>query len=122
MLLTVTGYTTGEIKVEDGEYGKNATICIRAKSVSGKQTSFVNAVFYGKKIETLQKYVNQDGRQVTVSGGVKQIIEKTKKDGSKYYAIYMEGYQFSIPEMNGPGEEKYANSKRSSVSDEDVAF
>jgi single-stranded DNA-binding protein len=123
MIITATGYTTGEIKVEEGEYGRNATVCIRAKTINGKQTNFINATFYGKKIDVLQKYVNEDGRQVTITGGVKQIAEKTKKDGNKYIVTYMEGYQFSIPENSGPGEERYSSSKGKKASvDEDVAF
>ena len=123
MIITATGYTTGEIKVEEGEYGRNATICIRAKTINGKQTNFINATFYGKKIDVLQKYVNEDGRQVTITGGVKQMTEKTKKDGTKYIATYVEGYQFSIPENSGPGEERYSGSKRKTEpSEEEVPF
>lgn len=121
MILTATGYTTGEVKVEEGDYGRNATVCIRAKSTNGKQVNYINATFYGKRIEALQKYVNEDGRQVTLSGGVKQIVEKTKKDGTKYFAIYMEGYQFSVPENRGPGEEN-VSTRRSSVSESEIAF
>lgn len=121
MILTVTGYTTGEIKVEDGDYGKNATICVRAKSIGGKQSHFVNATFYGKVIDTLLKYCNEDGRQVTLTGGVKKMVEKEKKDGNKYVAVYMQGYNFSIPENRGPGEERYASGNRKR-NDDEVAF
>jgi hypothetical protein len=123
MILTATGYTTGEIQVKDTDYGKTATVSIRCKSGNGKQSYFVNAVFYGKKIELAQRYINQDGRQVTITGLIKNVLQKeSKKDNTPYYAIYMDGFHFTIPENSGPGEERYASKRGSSVSDEDVAF
>lgn len=123
MILTATGYTTGEIQVKDTDYGKTATVSIRCKSGNGKQSYFVNAVFYGKKIELAQRYINQDGRQVTITGLIKNVLQKeSKKDNTPYYAIYMDGFHFTIPENSGPGEERYGSKRGSSVSDEDVAF
>lgn len=124
MILTATGYTTGELQIKDGDYGKTATVSIRCKSGNGKQVYFINAVWYGKKIELAQRYINQDGRQITITGMIKTVIQKeAKKDNTPYYAIYMDGYHFSIPENSGPGEERYSSSKKqASYSEEDVAF
>ena len=119
MILTVTGYTTGELQIKDGDYGKTATVSIRCKSGNGKQTYFVNAVWYGKKIELAERYINQDGRQITVTGMIKTIMQKeSKKDKTIYYAIYMDGYHFSIPENSGPGEEGYSSGRKKSYSDD----
>lgn len=124
MILTATGYTTGELQIKENDYGKTATVSIRCKSGNGKQVYFVNAVWYGKKIELAQRYINQDGRQITVTGIIKNVIQKeSKKDNTPYYAIYMDGFHFSIPENSGPGEERYSGGKKSSsISDDDVAF
>jgi single-stranded DNA-binding protein len=111
LAITASGYVTGEVKVQDGEYGRSATLGIRCKTGNGKQTHFVNAVFYGKKIETAQKYL-EDGRQVTVVGTVKSIMQKKKKDGTEYVAMYVDVQEFTLPEMKS-SEESYAAASRS---------
>lgn len=123
--ITANGYVTGEVKVQDGEYGRNGVVGIRCKTGNGKQSHYVNAVFYGKKIETAQKYL-EDGRQVTVVGSIKSIAPKKKKDGTDYVAMYVDVQEFSLPEMKS-SEEGYAAANRSrkavaSIPDEDVAF
>lgn len=120
MILTATGYTTGELQIKETDYGKTATVSIRCKSGNGKQSYYVNAVWYGKKIEQAQKYINQDGRQITVVGLVKNILHKTReKDNTTYYVIYMDGFHFTIPENSGPGEERYSGQKKSSSYSDD---
>lgn len=96
--IAVTGYVTGEIKVKDGEYGKSGTLSIRVKTASAKSPShYVNAVFYGKRIETIQKYV-ADGRLIAVSGPVKSIMHKRNKADVEYVSIYIDCSDFSLPE------------------------
>lgn len=58
--------------------------------------SYVNAKFYGKRMEVITKYID-DGDQVTVAGSVALMVEKTKKDGTKYSAVYMNGSDFTLP-------------------------
>lgn len=118
--LVANGFVTGEVKVEDGEYGKRATVSIRSKTTNGKQTHYVNATFYGKRIDTVVKYM-EDGRQVTIIGSVKTITPKKKKDGTDYVAIYMDGNDFSLPERQS-GNESYRPKSNNSASEDDVAF
>lgn len=100
LTLVASGYVTGEVQVKDGDYGKTATVGIRSKTTNGKQTHFVNATFYGKKIDTAVKFM-EDGRQVTLVGSVKNIAQKKKKDGTEYVAVYMDATDFTIPERQG---------------------
>ena len=121
--ITAHGYVTGELKVQDGDYGKSGVLGIRCKSGNGKQTHFVNAVFYGKRIEVAQKYL-EDGRQVTVVGSVKSIVSKEKKDGTKYVAMYVDVQEFTLPEIKS-SEESYSAAARSrkavsNIEDEDL--
>ena len=115
LTITASGFITGEPKVEDTEYGKRATVTIRSKTTNGKQTHFINAVFYGKRIETVSKYM-ADGRQVTIIGSVKQISGKKKQDGTDYSSIYMDASDFSLPEKNNEA------TGYSKPVDEEVAF
>lgn len=98
--LIASGYVTGEVKVEDTEYGKRGTVSIRAKTTNGKQTHYINASFYGKKIDTAVKYM-EDGRQISIIGSVKAVVPKKKKDGTDFSAIYMDATDFTIPEKQG---------------------
>ena len=98
--LIASGYVTGEVKVEDTEYGRRGTISIRSKTTNGKQRHYVNGSIYGKKIETAAKFM-EDGRQVSLIGSVKNIVPKKNKDGSDYVAIYMDVTDFTIPENRG---------------------
>jgi single-stranded DNA-binding protein len=109
--ITANGYVTGEIKVQDGEYGRSATLGIRCKTGNGKQTHYVNAVFYGKKIELAQRFL-EDGRQVTVVGSIKSVLPKKKKDGTDFVAMYVDVQEFSLPEMKS-SEEGYSDAARS---------
>lgn len=122
--ITASGYVTGELKINDGEYGRNAVIGVRCKTSNGKQTHYVNAVFYGKKIEVAQKYL-QDGRQITVFGTVKSILPKQRKDGTDFAALYVDVQEFTLPEMKS-SEEGYADASRSRKAiakmDEEVPF
>jgi hypothetical protein len=94
--LTATGYVSGKPKIESGDYGENCTISIRAKGDGGKHPFYVNAKFYGKRMATIEKYIN-DGDQVTVTGTVSMAIEKAKQDGAKYTCVYMNGAGFTLP-------------------------
>ena len=115
LTITASGFTTGEPKVEDTEYGKRATVSIRAKTTNGKQTHYINAVFYGKKIDVVQRFM-EDGRQITVVGAIRNISSKTKKgDGTPYSSIYIDVSDFTLPEKlsdspsrrsSGPSEEE----------------
>jgi len=106
LTITASGFITGEPKVEDTEYGKRATVTIRSKTTNGKQTHYINAVFYGKKIDIASKYM-ADGRQITIIGGVRNISGKKKQDGSEYASVYMDAMDFTLPEkMNGDSERK----------------
>lgn len=111
LAITANGYVTGELKINDGEYGKNAVIGVRCKTSSGKQTHYVNAVFYGKKIELAQRFL-EDGRQVTIVGSIKTILPKQRKDGTDFAAIYVDVQEFSLPEMKS-SEEGYSEASRS---------
>lgn len=112
--LTATGYVTGEVKIEDGEYGKRGILTIRARTATGKQTHFINATFYGKKIDVVQKYM-EDGRQVAVSGVVKNMMGKKSKNGDDYCSIYMDCTDFSLPERQNESSGSRGNSKQSDV-------
>jgi hypothetical protein len=94
--LTATGYVSGKPKVESGDYGDSLTVGIRCKGDGGKNVFYVNAKFYGKRMGVIEKYIN-DGDQVTLTGTVSLMTEKTKKDGTKYAQVYMTGAGFSIP-------------------------
>lgn len=111
LAITANGYVTGELKINDGEYSKNAVIGVRCKTSSGKQTHYVNAVFYGKKIDLAQRFL-EDGRQVTIVGSIKNILHKQRKDGTDFAAIYVDVQEFSLPEMKS-SEEGYSEASRS---------
>ena len=111
LAITANGYVTGELKVQDGDYGRNAILGIRCKSGSGKETHFVNAVFYGKKIDLAQRFL-EDGRQVTIVGSVKSIKPKKRKDGTDFVAMYVDVQEFSFPEAKS-SEESYSDATRS---------
>lgn len=116
--LTAVGYVTGQPKIESGDYGESCTISIRAKGAGGKHTFFVNAKFFGKQMATIEKYIN-DSDQVTVSGTVGLVTEKTsQKDGSKYSCVYMNGSAFSLP----PKERSSSGRSANSPSEEEVPF
>lgn len=120
--LTATGYISGDLKIEDGDYGKRGIISLRCNAGNKKEIHYVNATFFGKKIEIAQKYL-EDGRQVTILGLIKAMIPKQKKDGTKYLSIYMDAYDFSFPEMKS--EEGYAATARkavASIPDDDLGF
>lgn len=110
LTLVANGYVTGEVKAEETDYGRRAVVSIRAKTTNGKQSHFVNATFYGKKIETVTKFM-EDGRLVTIVGSVKTIANKTKKDGTEYVAIYMDATDFTLPERQS--EEQMPSQRRS---------
>lgn len=118
LTLVASGYVTGEVKVEDGDYGKRGIVSIRAKTTNGKQTHYINATFYGKKIETASRFF-EDGRQVTLVGSVKSVVPKKKKDGTDYVAVYMDATDFTVPERQDI-EGGYKG--KAPAGDEDVAF
>lgn len=96
LALTATGYVTGKPKIESSDYGDFCNISLRCKGDGGKHVFYVNAKFYGKRMATIEKYIN-DGDQITVTGTVSQASEKTKKDGTKYSSVYMSGGGFTLP-------------------------
>lgn len=123
--IVASGYVMGEVKIQENDYGKSGIVGISCKTGSGKQTHYVNAVFYGKRIEVAQKYF-ADGRQVSVVGTLKTVMPKKKKDGTEYVAMYVDVQDFTLPEMKS-SEEGYSSAARSrkavaSIEDEDVAF
>lgn len=126
LTLVANGYITGDVKVEDGDYGKRAVVSIRSRTTNGKQSHYINATFYGKKIETVSKYM-EDGRQVTIVGSVKTILPKKKKDGTDFVAIYMDATDFTLPERQGQEDSGYSRKRSSSAfndepSEEEVPF
>lgn len=120
--VAVTGYVTGDVKIEDTEYGRRGIVSLRVKS--GKQAHYFNCTFYGKRIELAEKYM-QDGRQVSMAGTVKAVTGKKKKDGTEYCAFYMDVSDFSFPERLD-GEERYSKpatkSQASLQDDDDIPF
>jgi hypothetical protein len=94
--LTAVGYVSGKPRIENSDYGDSISIGIRCKGDGGKNVFYVNAKFYGKRMAPIEKFIN-DGDQVTLSGTISAVIEKTKKDGTKYSQFYMNGSGFSIP-------------------------
>jgi single-stranded DNA-binding protein len=125
LTLVANGYVTGDVKVEDGDYGKRAIVSIRSKTTNGKQSHYVNASFYGKKIDVVSKFM-EDGRQVTIVGSIKTILPKKKKDGTDFVAIYMDATDFSLPERQGQDDSGYSRKGSSSYgnssSEEEVPF
>lgn len=119
LALTATGYVTGKPQIESGDYGDSLTISLRTKGNTGKHQFYVSAKFYGKKMSVIEKYVN-DGDQVTVTGTIGAAIEKARKDGTKYTAIYMNGSDFTMP----PRDEGKAMSqaKTPAASEDDIGF
>lgn len=115
LTLVANGFVTGEVKAEDTEYGKRAVVSIRSKTTNGKQTHYINATFYGKKIDVVTKFM-QDGRQVTIVGSVKSIKSQKKKDGTEYASIYMDATDFTLPEK-GSDQGYSKNSKEESLDD-----
>lgn len=126
LAITANGYVTGQLKINDGDYGRNAVIGVRCKSGNGKQTHFVNAVFYGKKIELAQRFL-EDGRQVTIVGSIKNIVPKKDRNNMDFVAMYVDVQEFTLPEIRS-SEEGYAGASRSRqavasvASEEEVPF
>jgi single-stranded DNA-binding protein len=121
--VAITGYITGDVKVEDTEYGKRGIVSLRVKS--GKQAHYFNCTFFGKKIDLAEKYMH-DGRQVSFVGTVRNATGKKKKDGTEYCAFYMDVSDFSFPEKLD-GEESYSRQKPATApaydpSDEEIPF
>ena len=116
LIITASGFTTGEPKIEDTEYGKRATVSIRAKTTNGKQTHYINAVFYGKKIDVVERFM-EDGRQITVAGAVRNVSSKTKKDGTPYSSFYIDVSDFTLPEKLSD-----APRRSSQPSEEEIPF
>lgn len=117
--VAVTGYITGDVKVEESDYGRRGVVSIRVKA--GKQVHFVNGTFYGKRIELAQKYMH-DSRQVSLAGSIKAVTQKKKKDGTEYCAFYMDVADFSFPEKLD-NEERYSRSaSEPQVEDDEVPF
>jgi hypothetical protein len=77
--------------------------------------------FYGKQMGVIEKYI-EDGDQVTVACSVALAVEKTKKDGTKYSAIYGTGSAFSLPNRNQPQAMTGAKSGGPAPSEEEVPF
>ena len=100
-MFTTTGYVTGDPEIQDGDYGRFIELNVRWKTGNGRQTHWATAKVYGKKIEVATKYI-RDGDQVTISGVINSIKNKTKKDGTEYCQFYMDCAEFSIP----PSEQK----------------
>jgi single-stranded DNA-binding protein len=119
--LSATGYVTGKPKIESGDYGDSCTIGLRCKGQGGKHVFYVNAKFYGKQMAVIEKYI-EDGDQVTVAGTVALATEKTKKDGTKYSAVYMTGSGFSLPSRGQSQVMDSAKSAKPAVSSEEVPF
>jgi single-stranded DNA-binding protein len=107
--VAITGYVTGNVEVENNDYGKRATLSLRVKS--GKQTHYFNCYFYGKKIELAEKYMH-DGRQVSLTGSVRAVSGKKRKDDTDYCAFYVDVSDFSFPERLD-GEERYSQAPKS---------
>lgn len=118
--LTATGYVSGKPKIQSSDYGDSCTISVRCKGDSGKHAFYINAKFFGKKMATIEKYIN-DGDQVTVSGMVTMSKNGAKKDGSEYTSMYMNGSGFSLPvRANTAGAP--APNRPLPASDEDIPF
>jgi single-stranded DNA-binding protein len=101
LALTATGYVSGQPKIENSDYGDSCTISIRCKGDGGKHIFYVNAKFYGKKMDPITKYI-KDGDQVTVTGTVSLAKEKIKKDETRYTQVYMTGSGFTLPPHGSP--------------------
>jgi single-stranded DNA-binding protein len=119
--LSATGYVSGKPKIESGDYGDSCTISLRCKGKGGKHVFYVNAKFYGKQMAVIEKYI-EDGDQVSVNGSVALAVEKTKKDGTKYSAIYMSGNDFCLPSRGQSDVMSGAKSKPQQPSEEEVPF
>lgn len=120
LALTATGYVSGKPKIESGDYGESCTISIRTKGEGGKHGFYINAKFYGKRMATIEKYIN-DGDQVTVTGTVSLALEKAKKDGTKYTSVYMSGAGFTLP-ARGNLDDAPAPMRPLPASEEEVPF
>lgn len=94
--LTAAGYVTGTPKFEQGDRGDSVQLGIRCRCSGGKHTSFVNARFYGKRAKVIEEYI-KDGDHIVLSGTISLILEKERKDGTKYSAVYINGADFTLP-------------------------
>jgi hypothetical protein len=103
LALTATGWVTGQPKIETNDYGDFCNISLRCKGDGGKHVFYVNAKFYGKRMDTITKYIN-DGDVITVTGTVGLAMEKAKKDGTKYSSVYMTGAGFTLPAKGSPAD------------------
>jgi single-stranded DNA-binding protein len=119
--LTATGYVSGKPKIESSDYGDSCTISIRCKCAGGKHMSYVNAKFYGKRMDVIEKYID-DGDQVTVAGSVALMVEKTKKDGTKYSAVYVNGSDFTLPNRGQSNLMDSAKKGKPASSEEELPF
>jgi hypothetical protein len=119
--LTATGYVTGKPKIDSGDYGESCTIGLRCKGEGGKHVFYVNAKFFGKKMATIEKYIN-DGDQISVTGVVAMALEKTKKDGTKYTSVYMNGAAFSLPASKSTNDMPARDRPAPAPSEEEVPF
>ena len=103
-MITVTGFVTGDPKVEEGDYGKTCSINLRFKTANGKQTHYLTGKIYGRRIEVAQKYIH-DSDQITVSMPISMVSHKqTKKDGTDYFCFYGDISEFSLPAKPSAGQ------------------
>lgn len=122
LALTATGYVTGKPKIESSDYGDSCTISIRCKGDSGKHVFYVNAKFFGKRMATIEKYIN-DGDQITVTGTVGLAVEKVKKDGTKYSQVYVSGAGFTLPaRSNAPSAQGSPAPVMNNDEEDDIPF
>ena len=123
--LTATGYVSGKPTIEKSDYGDSLSVGIRCKGDGGKNVFYVNAKFYGKRMAVIEKFIS-DGDQVTLTGTVGAMLEKTKKDGTKYAQVYMNGAGFSIPPQastdDAPAPLRPLKSSASDLEEEEVPF
>jgi hypothetical protein len=121
LALTASGYVTGKPKIESGDYGDFCNISLRCKGDGGKHVFYVNAKFYGKRMATIEKYIN-DGDQITVTGTVGVALEKAKKDGTKYSAVYLTGAGFTLAARSVPADAPAASRPLPASEDDEVPF
>lgn len=94
--ITVTGYVMAHPRIDDGEKGKNVYFTLKCKV--GITDVLVTSRFYGRRMTPILEYVNATD-QITVSGRVTAILQKSRKNREhmKYIQIYLAGYDYSLP-------------------------
>ena len=120
---TFEGTVNREPKIKEGEYGRNIEISMAVKGQGGKQIMYVSGTVWGKRIETVEKYIHK-GSRIAMIAGVRRIRTfGGQEGGDARYALDVDVHDFTLPPTDRQvSQQSAANFKSNSSDDDEIPF